>query len=339
MESKNNTNTVLSIEDLWIEYPARRGIVKAARGISFEVKQGETLALIGESGCGKTTLGLALVRLLPKVARIKQGRILFFGEDNAATDVLALSKEQLRQFRWRDCAMVFQGAQNAFNPVLRIEQQFQDTARAHGQTDAVQVRARAVELLKLVQLDPTRVLYSYPHELSGGMRQRVLIALGLLLNPKVVVLDEPTTALDILTQRTVIELLRDLRAKLAFALIFISHDLSLAAELADRVATMYAGTVVEIGDVYDIFERPRHPYTHALTRAVPTVTGEMRDLVSIPGTPPDLINLPKGCAFHPRCPFAIEVCKHEEPRLELIGHAQLAACWNWKEIAQLSNQP
>jgi peptide/nickel transport system ATP-binding protein len=333
MEQKDNGKgkTVLSIEDLWIEYPARRGIVKAARGITFEVKQGETLALIGESGSGKTTLGLALVRLLPKAARIKQGRILYFGNAAAPTDVLALSKEQLRQFRWRDCAMVFQGAQNAFNPVLRIEQQFQDTARAHGQTDAAQVRARTVELLRLVQLDPTRVLYSYPHELSGGMRQRVLIALGLLLDPKVVVLDEPTTALDILTQRTVIELLRDLRQKLSFALIFISHDLSLAAELADRVATVYAGNIIEIGGVYDIFERPRHPYTRALTRAVPTVTGEMRDLVSIPGSPPDLINLPKGCAFHPRCPFATQVCASEEPRLEPVGDDQLAACWHWKE--------
>ena len=324
--------TVLKVEDLWVEYPARRGVVKAVRGVNFELKVGETLALIGESGSGKTTLGLALTRLLPKAARIKQGKVTYM-RNGIAQDVLAMSKEQLRQFRWRDCAMVFQGAQNAFNPVLRIVDQFIDTARAHGISDVTEVKLRAAELLRLVQLDPGRVLFSYPHELSGGMRQRVLIALGLLLKPGVVILDEPTTALDILTQRSVIEVLRSLRKEMDFSLIFISHDLSLAAELADRVATVYAGAIVELGDVYDIFERARHPYTQALTHSVPTVTGELRDLVSIPGAPPDLISPPNGCAFHPRCPFVTERCKQEEPKLEPVGGKdQLAACWNWETI-------
>jgi peptide/nickel transport system ATP-binding protein len=238
--------------------------------------------------------------------------------------------------------MVFQGAQNAFNPVLRVDAQFYDTARAHGMTDTARVKERAIELLRMVQLDPQRVFHSYPHELSGGMRQRVLIALGLLLQPQVVILDEPTTALDILTQRSVIEVLRGLKKQLDFSLIFISHDLSLAAELADRVATIYAGKIVEIGNVFDIFESPRHPYTMALTRAVPTVTGEMYDLVSIPGSPPDLIDPPQGCAFHPRCPFATEVCKVNPPLLEEVGqghdhdhdHDHWAACFHWREIAQ-----
>ncbi len=326
------TNIVLQVDNLSVEFPARRGLVKAVRNVSFDLRQGEALALIGESGSGKTTLGLSLVRLLPKTARIREGRIRFrrSGEER---DVLSLNKEQLRAFRWRDCAMVFQGAQNAFNPVLRIEHQFLDTARAHGINDAAKVRAEATDLLRRVQLDPTRVLGSYPHELSGGMRQRVLIALGLLLKPQIVILDEPTTALDILTQRSVIEVLRDLRDEFHFSLIFISHDLSLAAELADRVATVYAGRIVEIGGVFDIFERPRHPYTQGLTQTVPTVTGELRELISIPGSPPDLINPPKGCAFNPRCPYATERCREEEPPLEEVGTGQLAACWNWREIA------
>jgi peptide/nickel transport system ATP-binding protein len=329
------TNTALLVEDLWVEYPARRGVVKAVRGVSFELRRGETLALIGESGSGKTTLGLSLVRLLPKAARIKQGRILYYqnGKASQTQDVLALSTEGLRRFRWRECAMVFQGAQNALNPVLRVDAQFLDTAKAHGMTDAAAVKARSIELLQMVQLDPTRVLTSYPHELSGGMRQRVLIAMGLLLKPQVIILDEPTTALDILTQRSIIDVLRKLKTQLDFSLIFISHDLSLAAELADRVATVYAGTIIEIGNVFDIFERPRHPYTLALTRAVPTVTGEMHALSSIPGSPPDLINPPLGCAFNPRCPFATEKCKAEQPMLESVGDDQMAACWHWRDVS------
>ena len=324
-------NTVLEVKDLWVEYPARRGVVKAVRGVNFELCQGETLALIGESGSGKTTLGLSLVRLLPKTARVPRGNILFH-RNGHVQDVLTLSDEGLRQFRWRDCAMVFQGAQNAFNPVLRVESQFYDTARAHGMSDTTQVKRRAVDLLRRVQLDPDRVFRSFPHELSGGMRQRVLIALGLLLQPQVIILDEPTTALDILTQRSIIDLLRKLKSELGFSLIFISHDLSLAAELADRVATVYAGAIVEIGGVYDIFEHARHPYTLALTHSVPTVTGEMRDLTSIPGSPPDLIVLPTGCSFHPRCPFATQQCRDEEPLLEHVGEGQFAACWNWREV-------
>jgi peptide/nickel transport system ATP-binding protein len=324
-------NTVLEVRDLWVEYPARRGVVKAVRGVSFELCQGETLALIGESGSGKTTLGLSLVRLLPKTARVRRGSILFH-RNGHVQDVLALSEEGLRQFRWRDCAMVFQGAQNAFNPVLRVESQFYDTARAHGMGDATKVKRRAVDLLRMVQLDPDRVFRSFPHELSGGMRQRVLIALGLLLQPQVIILDEPTTALDILTQRSIIDLLRRLKAELDFSLIFISHDLSLSAELADRVATVYAGAIVEIGGVYDIFEHARHPYTRALTHSVPTVTGELRNLTAIPGSPPDLIVLPVGCSFHPRCPFATQRCREEEPPLEPVGEGQLAACWNWREV-------
>jgi len=323
---------VLSVEDLWLEYRVRRGVVKATRGVSFQVKKGESLSLIGESGCGKTTLGLGLIRLLPRMARVAQGRVHYFrlGQDY---DVLALSPNDLRQFRWKECAMVFQSALNALNPVLRVSDQFADTARAHGGSFwGGEAHKRARDLLKLVQLDPDRVLHAYPHELSGGMRQRVLIAMGLLLDPQLIILDEPTTALDILTQRAVIDVLRQLRQQLDFSLMFISHDLSLAAELADRVATMYAGIIVELGDVYEIFEKPRHPYTEGLIHAVPTVTGDLELLSSIPGSPPDLIEFSPGCTFAPRCPYAVERCREEEPSLEEVSPGHLTACFNWKQV-------
>ncbi|MDI7274888.1 MAG: ABC transporter ATP-binding protein, partial [Anaerolineae bacterium] len=249
MESRHSaverpTEVILRAEDLSVEYAVRRGVVRAVRRVSFELRRGEALALIGESGSGKTTLGLALVGLLPRTARVPQGHVIY-RRQNGLYDVLSLSAGELRRFRWQECAIVFQSALNALNPVLRVADQFYDTARAHGSSDRAATRRRAHELLRLVQLDPGRVWRAYPHELSGGMRQRVLIALGLLLEPQVIILDEPTTALDILTQRAVIDVLRQLRQKLDFSLICISHDLSLAAELADRVATMYAGAIVE----------------------------------------------------------------------------------------------
>jgi peptide/nickel transport system ATP-binding protein len=297
----------------------------------MNLRTGESLALIGESGSGKTTLGLAIVRLLSKTARITNGHIIY-RRDGKEIDVLALRHADLRRFRWSECAIVFQSALNAFNPVLRIWEQVWDTAKSHGWKDRGQVRWRAMELLRFVQLDPGRVLNAYPHELSGGMRQRVLITLALLLNPQILILDEPTSALDILTQRTIIDLLHQLKVQEQFGMIFISHDLAIAAELADRVATMYAGQIVEIGPVCDIFYQPRHPYTLGLIRAVPTVTGDFEELASIPGSPPDLIDLPNGCKFHPRCPFASSKCKVQEPQLERVGPQHYAACWHWQDV-------
>jgi peptide/nickel transport system ATP-binding protein len=323
----------LSVQNLSVEYRVRRGTVKAVRETSLELRPGEALALIGESGSGKTTLGLALVRLHVRAARITQGQILY-RHNGAAYDVLALNKDQLRRFRWQECAMVFQGAQNALNPVLRIEDQILDTAHAHGASSDEQVRKRALELLRLVQLDPERVLRAYPHELSGGMRQRVLIALGLLLQPQILILDEPTTALDILTQRAIIDVLRRLRRELNFSMILISHDLSLAAELADRVATMYAGRIVEIGPVDDIFYRPRHPYTLGLLKSVPTISGDADTLASIGSSPPDLIDLPAGCKFHPRCPLASDICRREDPPLFEVGRDHASACHHWQKVAR-----
>ncbi len=333
----------LSIRDLSIEYQARRGVVQAVRHIDLDVRRSEALALIGESGSGKTTIGLGIVRLLPSTARIAGGSMNFQRFDplsgaasGAPFDVLKLSDRQMRMFRWRDCAMVFQAALNAFNPVLKIRSQFADTARAHGYLQGEALRQRAAEIFDLVRLDPERVWNSYPHELSGGMRQRVLIALGLLLDPPMLILDEPTTALDILTQRNIMDVLKDLREKLRFSLVFISHDLSLAAELADRIATVYAGRIVELGSVYDTFQAPKHPYTIGLMKAVPTLATHKDHVGSIPGSPPDLIDLPPGCKFHPRCPLALERCRQEEPPLlPAPAPDHQAACWRWMDAQAL----
>ena len=330
---QSTTQVPLIVEDLWVEYQIERGVVKAVRGVSFALAAGESLALIGESGCGKTTLGLALIRLLVKAARITRGEITYW-RNNRGTDVLSLSPQEMRHFRWQECAMVFQSALNAFNPVLRIWDQIYDTVKAHGGMNKTEARARAIQLLEHVQLDPQRVIDAYPHELSGGMRQRVLLAMSLLLDPQVIILDEPTTALDILTQRTIIDLLRRLKEEIGFSMIFISHDLATAAELADRVATMYAGNIVEMGSVDDIFYHPVHPYTLGLIRAVPTVTGEFEDLVSIPGAPPDMVDPPPGCKFHPRCVYASDRCRQEEPRLQPYqgNAAHTAACFHTDRV-------
>jgi peptide/nickel transport system ATP-binding protein len=324
-------DSLLSIRDLSIAYRGRGGTSQALREVSLDLYRDETLGLIGESGSGKTTLALAVLRMLPPAAHIPQGQILYH-HDGRTADVLSLGAERLRRYRGEEVAMVFQSALSSLNPVLRIWDQFLDTARAHGETDPARVRTRTRELLSHVQLEPERVMSAFPHELSGGMRQRVMLALALLLRPRVVVLDEPTTALDILTQRTIIDLLRSLRREFGFSMMFISHDLSLAAELADRVATMYAGRIVEIGTTDELFYEPRHPYTVGLLQAVPTVHGDHRTLHSIPGSPPNLQQLPAGCKFHPRCPYVRPACTEAEPDLLHVSNGHRSACFFWDEV-------
>ena len=272
------TVPVLKVRDLTVEYhgaDGHEGVHQAVRDVSFDLYPGESIALIGESGCGKTTLALALLRLLPKLGKIAQGSVAYRGRDGAVTDVLALPEKKMRQFRWAEAAMVFQGAMNSFNPVLKIWDQMVDTVRAHEpRATKKQILQRSEHALREVELEPGRVLKAYPHELSGGMRQRVLIAMAILLEPQILLLDEPTTALDILTQRRIVDLIYDLHSRLDFAMIFVSHDLAVAAELASRVATMYDGEMVELGDVRDIFYRPQHSYTQHLIGSVPTVTSD-----------------------------------------------------------------
>lgn len=324
---------VLSVQDLSINYLTRRGPLKAVSHASFTLHKGETLALMGESGCGKSTLNLALMRLLPNNARIPGGEIRYTRRDGSTVDVLKMDPDELRRFRWSECSMVFQGALNSLNPVIRVRDMFFDTARAHGEGNHFKVQRQALDLFRKVRLDPERVFTAYPHELSGGMRQRVLIALSLLLDPQIVILDEPTTAVDILTQRTIIDVLLALKNELDFSIVFISHDLSVAAEMADTVATMYAGEIVEFGPVNEMFYRPRHAYTLGLLEAIPRLSAGAEELTSIPGSPPDLIEPPPGCKFHVRCPFATAQCEQTPPPLESVGDRHFAACWHADQVA------
>jgi peptide/nickel transport system ATP-binding protein len=335
-------NPILSVRDLQIEYRTGSGrTVEAVRGVDFDLYPNQSLALVGESGCGKSTLGLGLLRLLPRLGRVSGGSVTYRRPDGELVDVLALGGRSLRQWRWSEVAMVFQGAMNAFNPVLKVYDQFADTMRAHAvngkRVSKKDIYERAAAVLEQVRLEPKRVLDSYPHELSGGMRQRVLIALSLLLDPQVLVLDEPTTALDLLTQRSIVNMLHELRAEHGFAMVFVSHDLPLAYELADRVSTMYAGRVIESGNVNDIFTTPRHPYTVGLIKAVPPVRKGAPEPVSIPGSPPDLAALPQGCKFKARCPYAIDECGEADPPLEMITErpdavSHEAACIRWESV-------
>ncbi len=243
-------SSILRIENLKVEYTTRRGAVKAVRGVSLEIYPGETIAVIGESGSGKTTLALAIFRLLPPSGRITDGEVVYV-RNGEEISILDLPDSEMREFRWKELAMVFQAAQNSFNPLITIWEHIKDTYRDHGiKISKNEMAERAEKLMELVQLDPKRVLNSYPHELSGGMKQRTLIALALLLDPKILILDEPTTALDILTQRNILELLKRIKRELKLSMVLISHDLAIAAELADRIATFYAGSMVEIGSVW-----------------------------------------------------------------------------------------
>ncbi len=313
---------IISIKDLTVFYKGLRGYVHAVDGVTLDAYRNEVLGIVGESGSGKSTLALSILRILPQTAKIVKGSILFDGVD------LAKAPESvLREIRWRRIAYVPQAALNALNPTLKISDHILETAKAHGIRDRKGVLEKAKQLFEMLRLDPKRVLNSYPHELSGGMKQRVTIALGLLLDPEVLILDEPTTALDVLTQRFILDLLKDLRRKINITMIFITHDIAIEADLADRVAVMYAGKIMEVGDVYQIFKAPKHPYTQALIRSIPSLIGSVEEMKPIPGSPPDLVNPPPGCRFHPRCLYAMDICKRKEPPLLEIERGRLVACW------------
>ena len=324
----------VAVDRLSIEYRGQGGRVRAVRSVSFEVGRGETVGLIGESGSGKSTVALALLRLLPPNGEVTGGRITLTTPTEPAIDVLRLSERQLRSFRWSACALVPQGAISALNPLLRVGEHVDETAAAHDYPSA-NARARARELLQRVRLDPDRAWRAYPHELSGGMRQRVQIALALLLAPRLLILDEPTTALDTITQRSVLEALRELRRTEDLSLLFISHDLAVAAELCDRIVTMYAGRVVEAGPTIELVSRSRHPYTIGLLEAIPRLGGDNAGVHAIPGSPPDLGHLPPGCPFEPRCPLAAAICTEADPDLVTIGLDHAAACHRWREAGIL----
>jgi peptide/nickel transport system ATP-binding protein len=305
---------ILKLDGVTTHYSTLRGWVRAAENVSFEIGKGEAMGLVGESGCGKTTIALSILKILPPGAKIRKGRILFDG-----ADLVPLTTAEMRKVRWKGVSIVFQGAMNAMNPVFRVGDQIIEAIRLHEpevtKGDALK---RTEALLEMVGVDASRVS-NYPHEFSGGMRQRALIAMALACNPKLLIADEPGTALDVIVQAQVLGLMRDLKEKLGLSMMMISHDLSIVAEVCEKVAIMYAGHVVEYGDVKSIFEEPLHPYTQGLIGAFPSIKGERKKLTSIPGQPPDLLHPPTGCRFNPRCPFAMDVCKVEDPALEKQG--------------------
>ncbi len=293
---------LVSIEDLAVDYVTRTRTVRAVDGVSLSIGRGEIVGLAGESGCGKSTMANAIMQLLRPPATLAGGRILFAGED-----LVGKSVDELRRFRWRNVSMVFQSAMNSLNPVMRVGDQFVDMMQAHERIQKSAALDRAGDLLELVGIDRRR-LRAYAHQLSGGMRQRVIVAMALALEPELVIMDEPTTALDVVVQREILQQVRDLQAELGFAVLFITHDLSLLLELAHRVAIMYAGEIVESAPARELHLAPRHPYTVGLIDSFPPLHGPRRRLTGIGGAPPDLSDPPAGCRFHPRCPH----CRPED---------------------------
>ncbi|KYF72759.1 ABC transporter ATP-binding protein [Sorangium cellulosum] len=311
---------LLSVQDLRVEFITPTGPVCAVDNVSFDIAPGEVLGLAGESGSGKSTVAMAIMRLLRPPAIITGGRVLFAGQD-----VLSMTEEQLRAFRWRKMALVFQSAMTALNPVLTIGEQIADPIIAHDGVTQAQAMERAAALLKLVNIDPSR-LTSYPHQLSGGMRQRVVIAIAMALKPPFLIMDEPTTALDVVVQREILQQIAELKERLGFSILFITHDLSLIAEFSTRIAILYAGKLAETARAKDLFSDPKHPYTQGLLGSFPSVRGPRRRLQGIPGSPPDMRNPPSGCRFHPRCPQAFATCQNELPVLREIAPEHRGAC-------------
>jgi peptide/nickel transport system ATP-binding protein len=294
--------------------------VRAAEDVWLDIAPGEIVGLAGESGCGKSTVAQAIMRLLRPPAVITAGQVLVDGED-----VLDMDAQELTRFRWRKVALVFQSAMNALNPVMKLGDQIGDVIIHHLGASRAEARARALELLGLVGIDAKR-LDAYPHELSGGMRQRAVIAIALALNPPLLLMDEPTTALDVVVQREILEQIQQLQRQLGFAILFITHDLSLLVQFADRIAIMYAGQIVEQAPARELFERPQHPYTEGLMHSFPPLSGPHLRLSGIPGAPPNLACPPPGCRFHPRCPLAVPECATIEPLLQKIAADHLVAC-------------
>ena len=316
---------ILEASDLRVYYHTAKGVVKAVDGVDFIVEEGTSVGLAGESGCGKTTLGLSFLKLLPENGAIESGSLMFMGED-----IYSLDDKTFREnIRWSQISIIFQGAMNALNPVFKVEDQIAEAIKLHTKKTKKKERLQmARDLLKKVDIDPTMGRH-YPHEFSGGMRQRAMIAMALACDPKLVIADEPTTALDVIVQKQLMDLLRKLKAEMNLSLIVISHDISVLAELCDYLNIMYAGRIVEWGEIVEIFENPRHHYTHGLISTFPTVEDEERKskFDFIPGAPPNLLDPPLGCRFHPRCPAATEICMQEpQPEMRRISEKHYVAC-------------
>ncbi|GGH88202.1 peptide/nickel transport system ATP-binding protein [Pullulanibacillus pueri] len=305
---------VLELQHVSVGYDSPAGMVQAVNDVSLTIYENTIVGLIGESGSGKSTLGNAIMHLMKNNAVLTSGTIKVMGKD-----VYSLTKNELRKFRWSQMAMVFQSAMNALNPVLTVEDQILDVFLSHDKSmSKKEAKKRARELMDVVSIDP-RYLKSYPHELSGGMRQRVVIAIAIALDPKLVIMDEPTTALDVVVQRSILDKIKEIQKVKKFAILFISHDFSLVSELASKVAIMYAGRFIEVTDSHSLMNaKEHHPYTEGLIRAIPHLTAEEVTIEGIPGNPPNLVELPTGCAYHPRCRYANELCKKKRPEMRHV---------------------
>jgi peptide/nickel transport system ATP-binding protein len=310
------SSPLLEVRDLRVEYATAQGAVRAVDGVDLEVHEGEFVGVVGESGCGKSTMLFAVARLLSPPAAITGGSVTFRGHD-----LVTMTERELGALRWCDYSVVMQSAMNALNPVLSIGAQFKDVIEAHSKMSGERVYQRSVEVMKLVSIDPIH-LKSYPHQLSGGMRQRAMIAMALLFTPDLVIMDEPTSALDVVAQRSLMVQIKELQQELGFAVIFVTHDMSLVSHFSDQLLVMYAGQVIESGPTRTVFDTPAHPYSRGLRDACPSIRGERVRLTGIPGSPPDLAQPPSGCRFHPRCPLVMDRCLTVEPELYQVGPAQ-----------------
>ncbi|WP_038888529.1 ABC transporter ATP-binding protein [Vibrio campbellii] len=311
---------LLEINNLCVDYVSPNGVARAVNNVSISIAPGETLGIAGESGCGKSTLAFAISRLHKAPALISEGEILYKGQD-----VLKMNDKQLRNFRWNDVSVVFQSAMNSLNPVITIGEQLTDVILAHRKVTYQEAYDRAVELLGVVGIHGDRMA-SFPHQLSGGMRQRVVIAVALALEPKLIIMDEPTTALDVVVEREILNELYELKSKFGFSILFISHDLSLMGEIADRIGVMYAGNLIELGDAKNVFGDPQHPYTKGLISSFPTIHGPKERLYGIPGNPVNLLKIPQGCNFQARCNACFAECQKSDPTLVPVTNGNLVSC-------------
>jgi len=313
---------LLDVQNLTTYYTTLRGPVRAVEDVSFQLEKGEAMGLAGESGCGKTTVALSLLRILPFNGRIMSGKILL-----REKDIVQLSEEKLRKdVRWKGISLIFQGAMNALNPVYKVENQIVEAIRLH-ESDVSKKQAREMvgKLFEMVGMEASRAT-NYPHEFSGGMRQRAMIAMALASNPDILIADEPGTALDVIVQAQVLKLLNELKKSLNLSIIMITHDLSLITETCEKLVIMYAGNIAESGDIISIHKKPLHPYTQDLISAFPNIQAEKRLMTSIPGSPPDLLQPPSGCRFHPRCKYAMDICRKETPKLKEAARGHYVAC-------------
>ncbi|AQM69722.1 ABC transporter ATP-binding protein [Vibrio campbellii] len=313
-------SNLLEINNLCVDYVSPNGVARAVNNVSISIAPGETLGIAGESGCGKSTLAFAISRLHKAPALISEGEILYKGQD-----VLKMNDKQLRNFRWNDVSVVFQSAMNSLNPVITIGEQLTDVILAHRKVTYQEAYDRAVELLGVVGIHGDRMA-SFPHQLSGGMRQRVVIAVALALEPKLIIMDEPTTALDVVVEREILNELYELKSKFGFSILFISHDLSLMGEIADRIGVMYAGNLIELGDAKNVFGDPQHPYTKGLISSFPTIHGPKERLYGIPGNPVNLLKIPQGCNFQARCNACFAECQKSDPTLVPVTNGNLVSC-------------